>query len=150
MPADVFSDRLEMLRRARHGPFRELPWSEEIDLTATAPETHEMTWTAGDCRSTGGDPYVTFTLPAPVRVHAVRIQITAADADPSPARMQVFWALRGTNDFGEHERTARRILRKRTADQTLTIPIDDTIDRLRFDPNEGRFEGRVSVVLLVE
>ena len=74
---DLARNYLRMMRRAGFGFFRDLeddPAFRVRPLSLEPIETNEVKWEEGIAYATNGKSYMTFTLPEPMFVSAIRIQ----------------------------------------------------------------------------
>lgn len=127
-------------RRARNTD----PCSKELPLTPRIESTNAMTWAGTQADCVGEDPFTVFSLPAPLRVCAIRVRFRMIESpEHGPAPMQTFWAQTTRTAFTPYERTETVLLDPgNDGEQTVTFWIGDTIDRFRIDPNvrSCRFE----------
>ena len=154
--APYVAELMDWAERAGLRPFADAPpnsggtWREEA-ITPELAQAHQMTWNGKRGESQGPDPYLVFALSGARRVAAVRIRFVLDGADPTPGVFQVFWMQDGVTTFRE-ERSHRFTLIPSTLERTLVVPIHDTVDRLRLDPDVRpvTFEIRAITLLLRE
>jgi hypothetical protein len=148
----LMAARIEGLKRAG------VPGFERVGGTAGANEPlgspvflNQMTWGDGTGRPTGEDPYAVFALGPPRFAYAVRLRYAYPDAAvDASAVIELFWRQTGVNDFVAGARTTAVRVPASPAGGTVTVPIRDTIDQLRIDPDArlGRFHLLEGAVLL--
>lgn len=97
---------------------------------------NNMTWQDNKGAASGADPFVVLRLPEPQLVKSVIVEATLLRDPPAPATLELFWKLHGRNDFNAVERTARMPVQASANKQSFSFRVDDTIDRLRLDPDE--------------
>ena len=144
---------LRGLQRHHIGPFeahrarldRDLGPRIEEDVPLTPVRWSDVAWQDGRAEITGGDPYLVFRLDQPRDVVAVRIEFdTATDRRPE-TRLELFWALSGTPkaEFDWWERSVNATVPPTAGRRVLELPIYDTIDLLRLDPEALAKEFRL-------
>jgi hypothetical protein len=130
--------RIESLARAKVGKFRALQEMAYTQLACptTPGRTNQMVVDGGGWRGTGPDPYLVFGLGARRHVLGVRLQYRL-DNGGQPAKSQVYWRDGSRGDgFSEDRRTYHFALKTDPTSATAIIPINDTIDEIRIDPDE--------------
>jgi hypothetical protein len=136
--ADVLARHIEWLHRAGIGKFRALNDMAITELaTPTVPgQAHQMIPDGDGWRGIGSDPYLVFTLRAQQPVLAVRLRYHL-DNGGQPAQSQAYWRDSGRGQaYAEDCRTRHFTLETGPAGGTAVIPINDTIDEFRLDPDE--------------
>lgn len=142
--SDRFAPRLSpwmaWARRAGLRPYRDAAADPDREfreeaLAAELVGIHQMTWDGSAGRASGPDPYLVFALPAPRHVTAVRVRFVLDGPSPTPGWFDVFWRQDGVNDFQADQRNHRFMLNPGPQEQTLVVWVNDTIDRIRLDPD---------------
>gem|GEM_PF-622006 len=83
-------------------------------------------------------------------VHAVKLRYSYPKGSGAQALFRVFWADGRRNRFEQTiDRHVRYYVDKETKENTMTVQIDDTIDRLRIDPDVSpcQFQTRITLLL---
>jgi hypothetical protein len=126
---------LHYLNRAGVGVFRD--WEDvplrELPVPLTPIAVNQVTWNEGVGQSSGPKPSMTFALDGPRYVYAIRLRYCYAQL-PEPAHFQIFWTRADRNHLIEPEHSAAKALMT-GEERTLTIPVRDTIDQFRVDPD---------------
>jgi hypothetical protein len=147
----------------------------EVRLASVSPfRANQITWTAdGAAECLGNDPYMVFALEGPREVTAIRIKYSMA-GPPPPAHLQAYWRNGDAQNFSETERyyqtdlppdLEEKIIVERAhaagsvwLEQTgggpqtqfwVTIPVNDTIDQFRIDPNDQPCRFKIEEIRLV-
>ncbi len=148
-PKELFVAYSRMLRDAGIGPFRFLPDDPSEVLFPVAPiDMRQMTWKDGISEGLGDDPYLVFALQKPQSVYAIRLKYSYENT-ASPALFQMFWRRSDRNDFVEGERNFRLELQTGTGEKTVTIPVNDTVDQFRIDPDVKPCVFKISEIMLL-
>jgi hypothetical protein len=124
------------LHRAGIGPFRSMrenPASGEVAFPVVPVAINQMTWKDGVGEGKGDDPYLVFALPEAQLIHAIHIKCAYERTAP-PIIFQVFWKESDRQEF-EEERSCTRELKEDSGERTITIPVNETIDHFRIDPD---------------
>jgi hypothetical protein len=134
-----------------------------------------MTWSPdGTARGTGNDPYLIFGLERAAWVYAVRVKYAFEDTAP-PAQLQAYWKRAG-QEFTETERFFETRLPADPEEQQVvgqafkasgggrwvkprkdgpvtwfwvTVPVNDSIDQFRLDPDNKSCVFKIAEVRLV-
>ncbi|MFN2431366.1 MAG: hypothetical protein ABR599_00835 [Gemmatimonadota bacterium] len=131
------------LRRTATGPFEDAPpplavaGGIERALPLEIETANGMVCAATACRCTDQDPHVVVALREPISILALRVRFRLTNGSAASIPFQVFWRQAGENEFTEDERTVRPTLRSSSEPQEITVWIDETVDRIRFDPGPG-------------
>jgi hypothetical protein len=145
----LLAHRLEGLKRAGVAGFERIGDASEL---TTPVFLNQMTWEEGTGLATGDDPYAVFDVGPARFAYALRLRYAYPDATAdASAVMELFWRRNGVNDFVAGVRTAAVRVPAAPEGGTVTVPIRDTIDQLRIDPDGrlGRFRLVEGVLLLV-
>jgi hypothetical protein len=124
---------MSILRDAKVGPFRFLkddPAFRAVPLPLAAVEEKGVELEEGMAHGTNGESYLTFALPGPMYVAAVRVRCGAPQA--GAASFCVAWRRGGERDFPEPQ-----YFYPGWPDRPITIPVADTIDRIRIYPDRN-------------
>jgi hypothetical protein len=148
-----FTESLRLLRQAGVGPFRHLradPAVREVPIPVVPAAVNQMTWNNGAGRGIGNNPYLLFALKGPRFVHAIRLKCSYADAavTSEEANFQMFWK-KGANAFTDAERSVRWSLDRGRGERTMTIWVNDTVDRFRIHPDNKPCVFRLSRIVLL-
>lgn len=150
----LLARRLRMLREAAHGPFRGGPrasGSGPCRQWHAAPVRplggHNMRWRDGIGGAEGPDPYVILGLLELERVCAVRFTVVHR-SPAAEAPLKVYWARNNEGWFSEERHWAGRIP-SNPDPQAILVWINDEVDLLRLDPDEGTVEFRVTAIELL-
>jgi hypothetical protein len=146
----VLARRLRMLHEAGHGPYSGLPPAPAREpcraWEPTPPRqigAHNMQWRDGVGRPEGPDPYLVLGLTDPERLCAVRLTFVHHSATGGEAPLKVYWALASAGWFSEGRHWETKVA-SRAEPQTVVVWINDEIDLLRVDPDEGTTHFRVT------
>lgn len=120
----------------------------DMPIPMAKPFAHQTSWEAGAGKATGDDPYVVFALDKPRRVSSLRFKIAVENTGEKTALVSVLWRNGAVNDFTEKERLFAKDV-PTGSEQTLTIPVNDTIDAIRIDPDIRRCDFRISELIVV-
>ncbi|MCE9530126.1 MAG: hypothetical protein K8T89_03160 [Planctomycetes bacterium] len=138
---DLVCKQLPKLRDAGIDPYmhhpKETQFGDGMELAPTPIEVAQMTWDGKIGEGVGTDPYAIFRLDQPRFVRALRIRFVLTKGVQAPASMQFFWMCTGVNQFHPNERNVRFAVLPIEREQTRIILIDDTIDQIRLDPDDG-------------
>ncbi len=143
---------LRMLHDAHIGQFRSMrdnPYSNEVSVPLNPARVRNMDWKDGVGTALNDDPFVVFALERPQFVHAIRLRyLYAAERDErGGAHGELYWCDSQRNEFSDKE---RRLTWTTTPHETeRTIWIDDTIDQIRFDPDNRPCEFTLKEVTLL-
>jgi hypothetical protein len=147
---DVLARRLRMLEAAGQGPYRGLakapPPVPCAKWEAREPRQiggHNMAWRDGVGRPEGPDPYLILGLTDPERLCAVRLTFVHTAGGGGEAPLKFYWALSAAGWFSE-ERTWTVTVASSAEAQTVVVWINDEVDLLRIDPDEGTTAFRVT------
>jgi hypothetical protein len=125
-------DFLQMLRRARIGSFGGLsadPAFRAVSVPLEPIELGEVDWDQGTGRALRDDSFLTFALPRPMYVAALRIQCRAP-RDPGPVALFVAWKGRSL-----HDPTAPPFCTATFPLEAVTIAVDDNVEKIYLYPN---------------
>lgn len=130
--------RFRMLQKARLGPYKFLPEEPPVleipySLKRGPVATHDATWDRGVCKVTGSDPSVVLSLPEPRFVYAIRFRYRY-QVPESPGLFQLNWRWSEREADFDLARWAGYQLPVSSEERTLTVIVNDTIDRLRLQP----------------
>ena len=145
----IMARRLKMLEEAGQGPYRgrgAAPRAPCEHWEATDPRQiggHNMAWRDGVGRPEGPDPYLVLGLADPERLCAVRLTFVHRSATGAEAPLKVYWALASAGWFGEGRHWQTKVASS-PEPQTVVVWINDEIDLLRVDPDEGTTHFRVT------
>jgi len=133
----LLAQRLEGLKRAGVPGFEHVGGTGDSSAELTTPVfLNQMTWEDGTGRVTGEDPYAVFALGTARFVYAVRLRYAYPDAAAdASAVLELFWRQTGVTDFVAGVRTAALRVPAAPGGGTVTVPIRDTMDQLRIDPD---------------
>jgi hypothetical protein len=110
----------------------------EVPLPLTPIAANQMAWEERDGvgigKGEGADPYLVFALKEPRFVRAVRLKCSYENT-ASPAIFHAFWRRRDRNEFVEAERYVTMRVEASSAERTVTLWVNDTIDEIRIDPD---------------
>ncbi|WP_422925619.1 hypothetical protein [Singulisphaera sp. PoT] len=142
---------MPMMKKARLGLYARMaddPPFREISLSKGPTSMTGMTGQEGHFRSTMVDPYLNYTLPAPLPVAGVRLRFRHSNPQGLPARFLMLWsndANPGRTPPGRHSiwKLATR------EDKTIIVWTDATIDHLRIQPDNKRCEFDVEDLTLL-
>jgi hypothetical protein len=131
------------LRHAEDSPgLREVP----VPLEPVA--TNRMTWKDGVGEGTGEFPNLVFALKQPQFVEHVRLKY-AYERAAGPAVFRMFWRTSAQNDYVEEERNITLHLKTGPGEKELTIPVHDTVDEFRIDPDTKPCLFRIKELVLL-
>jgi hypothetical protein len=99
---------------------------------------NRVQWDGGTARGDGAGSSLEFALPKPLWVKAVRVTC-AYKASASPASFRMFWKWGNQKDFDPRQSVTVPV-DTGAGTQTLTLPVNDTIDRIRIHPDTKCFE----------
>jgi hypothetical protein len=99
---------------------------------------NQMTWKDGTAEGNGDDPWMVFALGAAQYVKEIRLTYSYGTAENHRANFKVYWKRSDRNDFVEEARNVRLNLKIDSEQKTLTIPVNDTIDYFRIDPDHRK------------
>jgi hypothetical protein len=138
---------LEALRKARIGMFKDMRGDvafREVPVALTSADPQEMTWEDGEGVGSGSDSSLTFALESPRRVYAIRLtmSLTSGADEPSP---RLDWRRSGQKDFPESGQSRSFNL----GTETVTVWVDDTIDRFRIHPGDYPFVINITEIVLL-
>jgi hypothetical protein len=134
---DPGSKLLSMLRRSRIGPFRTLrddPAFRVAPLPLTVAEEKGVEVEEGMVHGTSGESYLTFALPKPTFVAAIRVHWSTPGVG-API-FGLAWRRGGDRDFPEPQFTGNWPVPE------VTIAVADTIDRIRIYPDKNPIGSR--------
>jgi hypothetical protein len=134
---------LGMLRDARAGAFARLPADPPLRVTALpadAAALHDLLWAGDTARPVGADPTLEFALPRPAFVYAVRLHYAYTNPLGSPDVFAFSWRRGGHGP---------RVLLL-PGERTVTVRVNDRIDRFRMVPAIKMFALRLTAVELLE
>jgi hypothetical protein len=143
---------LRMLHHAGIGPFRQLrddPDVREVLFPVVPKERNQVTWKDGRWKGDGQDPYLVFALQQPQFIYAVRIKISYESQTDAPTVFQMFWRRSDQNEFVEEERNHVLELKTVSGERTVTVPVNDTIDQFRIDPDTKPCVFKLSEIMLL-
>jgi hypothetical protein len=149
----VLAERLEILREARAPLFAAAPSPSCGRRERLAPEVvaaHDLERAAAYWRATGEDPYLVLALPEERYVCAVEVTFALATPEERALRLEAFWMRSGSNTFEPGERSDAFAVRSSPTEQTVTVWVNDTIDRFRVDPDRAPNEFSLTRIVLVE
>jgi MoaA/NifB/PqqE/SkfB family radical SAM enzyme len=122
----------------------------EVLLPLVPIAMNQVAWDDGVAKGEGDDPFLVFALPERRFVHAVRVECTYGNVTTPYPTLQIFWRESDRNDFEETERSAILYLWPEPREKALTIPVQDTIDQFRIDPDTKPCIVKIhKIVLLV-
>jgi hypothetical protein len=145
---------LNDLHRAGIGLFRQMvedpPW-QEIPLPLTPMELHEITREDGVGRCTGEDPWLVFALEKPQQVTALRIDITYLHCEaPEGKTFRTWWKKDQENEYTDSERHYNTSFGVPDPSVIgITIWVNDTIDRIRIQPDTNQSVFQLTGVTLL-
>jgi hypothetical protein len=156
VPADRIARYLDMLRRARIGPFRDLPEyqppepddDDPVPVKVASAVAHDMTWHGGTGTVRGTGSYLLFRLARSQSVRAVRIEYSCEGA-AGPAFAELFWRRSVQNDFSGGKRHARVALKTAPGEHTETVVVNDTIDEFRVHPSDKPCVFKLTEIVLL-
>jgi hypothetical protein len=108
---------------------------QEVSFPLQPIFVNQMTWKGGVGKGMGNNPYAVFHLDKARYIHAVRVEYSFENATDSPADFQVYWRRSDRHDFVAEERNVILRLPRGPGVLTQVIPIQDTIDEVRIDPD---------------
>ncbi len=132
--------------------FRRLPAEaeprpyEEVPLSVTPSATHDLTWQDGVAQATGEAPSITFPLPRPRHVTAIRLKFSYENT-ASPASVTVRWWKGGPEP--DHAQGLSWRQKTDAGECTRTVWVDGTIDQIRLSPDNKSRTLRLTKVLLL-
>jgi hypothetical protein len=135
--AEYMVSLLTMLRRAGIKPFNRM--AEEADAREVAfpvvpVAMNQMTWKDGVGEGHGDDPYLVFALPEPQLVRGIRVTC-AYERTALPITFQAFWRRQSDQPEFEEGRSYTQELKEDAGERTILIPVNETIDQFRIDPD---------------
>lgn len=139
---------LVQLQQAGFRPFLPLcvaPHFREVPLAVEPALLEEVTWAHQTAHGAGSDSRLTFALPSPTFVHAIRLRCRYDGPETPPARLRLTWP--GPDE--DAARTYRIAARPKPADETVTIWVNATIDRFHLEPNDRPFSFRLTAITLL-
>lgn len=156
-PEALLAERLEMLRAARLGPYRNAP---EPSIVAGGPfrqtpvpisvaGAHEVTIDGGVVRGTGADPYVIYSLPGSTFVYGVRLRYSVSNDAGVPPEGYLFWRRSGETDFDGPRNGSPLDVVAPPGERVETVWVYDVIDTIRIDPDVRPCELRLSEIVLL-
>jgi hypothetical protein len=125
------SEGLRMMHRAGVGAFRHMqddPDFRAVPLPMEPIESRGIEWQEGMGRGANGESYLTYALPEPMYVAAIRLQ--SGTPQPGAAFFSIAWRRKGDRDFPE-----RRYVSSVWPTKPLTFAVAETIDQIRIYPN---------------
>ena len=171
--------RLVDLRRSGKGPYAKVPSDVRNAVTHTPTtldpvHLHQMTCEGKTCWCMGNDPYFVVAVGSPVFVHDLHLSyrfdhgqgpvsphfISPIRRDPGnlsllpswssrKEHLQVFWMQSGVNQFSEDARNVKITSPPSAGERTLTVFVNDVIDRVRIDPGARACEFTLTSMVLV-
>jgi hypothetical protein len=154
--ATTLALRLEMLRQAGASVFAGVeaqnaePCGREEAVATEPVATNQMEWHGARAVATGEDPFLIFALPSARFVSTIEVTFTLSKPNAAPATLEAFWMRGGLNEFEPDRRNEWLPVVSSTTEQTLTIWVNDTIDRFRLDPDTAPSEFEVQRIVLHE
>jgi hypothetical protein len=143
---------LRMLHHAGIGPFRQLHDDSdagEVLFPVVPRETNQVTWKDGSWRGEGEDPYLVFALPSPQLIYAIRVKLSYESQTDARIVFQMFWRRSDQNEFVEEERNRVLELKPGSEERIITVPVNDTIDQFRIDPDTKPCVFKLSEIMLL-
>jgi hypothetical protein len=119
-------------------------------LPPVPSEFQAMTWAGGVGQGTAEHPRVVFSLGRPEFVYRIQVRFVLTTAAGTPPRFRAWWRQRGATDFeGVGRRCCERLLLSGPPERVLSLPVGETIDQFRIEPDAGpcRFEVRAITVV---
>jgi hypothetical protein len=153
---ETLTSRFRMLHRAQVGCFRRLRDDEElprppgaqVSLPVVPVLANQVTWQQGTGTGTGGDPYVVFQLPSAAFVREARVRMWVTNPTAERVAFQAYWKKQG-QDFSEAQRTMHLELDAARQEADVVVPINDTIETLRIDPDNKPCTFKISQITLI-
>jgi hypothetical protein len=143
---------LRMLRSAGVPLFRDLkedPPFQEIPLDERPAETAGITWEGDTAHGNGRDAHLTYVLPTARYVAGIRITYVHSNAAGSTPSLQVFWKRPDHARFPREANFESGFVGTGPEEQTVTIWIASTIDRIRIVPDNQPFTWRIQTLVLL-
>jgi hypothetical protein len=94
-------------------------------------------------RPEGPDPYLVLGLTDPERLCGVRLTFVHRSVSGREAPLKVYWALTAAGWFSEERHWATAVSSSPDP-QTVVVWINDEVDLLRIDPDEGTTHFRLT------
>jgi hypothetical protein len=151
---DAAAQSIAGLRDAGAAAFRSLPEDAPLRvaaLPASVVSLREMIWTDGVARPVGGDPAVEVALPQAEFVYAVRLHYVYTNILGSPDLFAFSWR-RTVDDVSPWTRGPKVLLEAgpgSEGDRTVTVWVNDRVDRVQLVPRIKMFALRLAAVELV-
>jgi hypothetical protein len=151
---DPVAQSIASLRDAGAAAFRSLPEDAPLRVTALPASVlslRDMIWTDSTARPVGGDPAVEIALPRTEFVYAVRLHYVYTNILGSPDLFEFSWR-RGGDDVSPLTRGPKVLLEPGPGDggdRTVTVWVNDRVDRFQLVPRIKMFALRLDAVELV-
>jgi hypothetical protein len=128
------SESLRMMHRAGIGSFRHMqddPDFRAVPLPLKPIEIRGIEWEEGMAHGANGESYLTYALPKPMSVAAIRLQCSTPQ--PGAVSFSVAWRRKGDPNFPEPQYVGGTVWPTRP----LTFAVAETIDQVRIYPDKS-------------
>jgi hypothetical protein len=150
---DYLVARLEMLRRAGIGKFKHMSAApaalREIGVPATPALTTDMTWKGVIGQITGNNPCLSFVLPQPERVYAIRLTYTFANKPEPTADFVLLWKHEGQNDYSDALRSVHLWLDATPGPHQVVVYVNNALSHFIVRPDVRPCTFRLSGIQLL-
>lgn len=110
----------------------------KVPLPVVPAGVHRMTWDDGKGDTQGPDSYLSFALAGPERVRGLEIRYVVDNPEHKPAAFRVVWANTRDPHPAPRYRGHHVNLPADATERVLIVPIQDTMDMIRIDPDTAR------------
>jgi hypothetical protein len=132
------------------GKFRQLapnPPYQQIQGPRAPAVLHQVRWADGVAHGFTGEAYFDFFLERPRHVYAVRMTCAFPEVSQLPAKFSLSWKTGTQREFPGAKQTLELAFEDSQV-QTVTIWVNETIDRLRIHPDTKPFLFRLAEMTL--
>ncbi len=143
---------MRRLQRGAFQPFRHMLPDAALRLAASLDEPALLQGVGrhgGAFRGTGGRPCVTYVLPEPRHIAAIRLQLSFDDAPSGPANFRASWDERGCLGRARAGQSDAFVLERNGRVQTRTVWVDQTIARFCVCPDSQPCVFRIASMQLL-
>lgn len=131
---------IDMLRRAAIGNFKYLsapPALHEEELTVAPAVSERVAWQKGVARIGGAASFLEYRLPRLRVVQGIRLRYAYAEKADVRAQFGMSWQTSQETESEQEPRGTRFALEASPGERTVTVYVNDTIDRFRIRPDTG-------------
>jgi len=143
---------MPLMKGAGIGVFRHLqedPPFQEIPIPVAPATAHQVTWHEGTAQGNGSDSYLDFTLQEPRYVAGIRLTyIHSNEAGIWPV-LNLFWKNSNRADFPTSPNFSDRYSGTGPRPKSVTIWIDDVIDKFRIYPDKISYKFKIEELSLI-